>query len=154
VATATFRLCASATAWCIQEISIMFPINTLRALAAALPLAAVAAPAMADIKDYEFRLVQNELKQGNGVIVTVQLVDRRSGKPVPDAVIFAQRIDMAPDGMEMMASPIEAMPSTEPGIYRFKTNLTMAGGWRLSLGAKVQGETGTLENRLILKAVP
>lgn len=128
--------------------------DTLRALAMALPLAAVSLPALADIKDYEFRLVQSELKQGNGVTVTVQLVDKRSGKPVPDAVIFAQRIDMAPDGMETMASPIEAMPSTEPGTYRFKTNLTMAGGWRLSLGAKVQGETGTLENRLILKALP
>jgi hypothetical protein len=128
--------------------------DTLRALAVALPLAAVSLPALADIKDYEFRLVQSELKQGNGVTVAVQLVDKRSGKPVPDAVIFAQRIDMAPDGMETMASPIEAMPSTEPGTYRFKTNLTMAGGWRLSLGAKVQGETGTLENRLILKALP
>lgn len=128
-------------------------INTLRALAAALALA-VAAPALADIKDYEFRLMQGELKQGNGVVVDVQLIDKRSGKPVPDAVIFATRIDMAPDGMETMASPIEVMPSTEPGTYRFKTNLTMAGGWRLSLGAKVQGETGTLENKLILKATP
>lgn len=129
-------------------------INTLRVLAAALPLATVSLPALADIKDYEFRLVQSELKQGNGVIVAVQLVDKRSGKPVPDAVIFAQRIDMAPDGMENMALPIEAIPSTEPGTYRFKTNLVMAGGWRLSLGAKVQGETGTLENKLILKALP
>jgi hypothetical protein len=129
-------------------------INTLRALVAALPLTAIAVPALADIKNYEFRVVQSELKQGNGVIVAVQLIDKRSGKPVPDAVIFAQRIDMAPDGMKMMASPIEAMPSTEPGTYRFKTNLTMAGGWRLSLGAKVQGEAGTLENKLILKAVP
>lgn len=114
---------------------------TLRALVAALPLAAIALPALADINDYEFRLVQSEIKQGNGVVVAVQLVDKRSGKPIPDAVIFAKRIDMAPDGMEMMASPIEAMPSTEPGTYRFKTNLTMEGGWRLSLGAKVQGET-------------
>jgi hypothetical protein len=54
----------------------------------------------------------------------------------------------------MMASPIEALPATEPGTYRFKADLIMAGGWRLSLGAKVQGETGTLENKLILKAVP
>ncbi len=128
--------------------------RTLRALVAALPLAAVALPALADIKDYEFRLVQNELKQGNGIIVTVQLVDKRSGKLVPDAVIFAQRIDMAPDGMENMALPIEAIPSTESGTYRFKTNLVMAGGWRLSLGAKVQGETGTLENKLIFKVLP
>lgn len=128
--------------------------RTLRALVAALPLAAVTLPALADIKNYEFRLVQNELKQGNGVIVAVQLIDKRSGKLLPDAVIFARRIDMAPDGMATMTSPIEAMPSTEPGTYRFRTNLTMAGGWRLSLGAKIQGETGTLENKLILKAMP
>jgi hypothetical protein len=30
----------------------------------------------------------------------------------------------------------------------------MAGGWRLSLGAKIQGETGTLKNELVLKALP
>jgi hypothetical protein len=135
----------------------MTSVNTMRALAAALSLAtlALSAPsAWADIKDYEFRLTQTELKQGNGVIVAVQLIDKRSGKPVPDAVIVAKRIDMAPDGMEMMAAPIEAVASTEPGTYRFKANLSMAGGWRLSLGAKIQGETGTLENKLILKAVP
>jgi len=132
----------------------MTPMNMLRGLLAALPLAAVSLPALADIKDYEFRLVQSELKQGNGATVAVQLIDKRSGKPVPDAVIFATRIDMAPDGMEAMTMPIEPMPSTEPGTYRFKTNLSMAGGWRLSLGAKVQGETGTLENKLILKAMP
>lgn len=128
--------------------------HSLRALVAALVLAVVALPALADVKDYEFRLAESELKQGNGIIVTVQLVDKRSGKPVPNAAIFATRIDMAPDGMETMASPIEAMPSTEPGTYRFRTDLTMAGGWRLSLGAKVQGEIGTLENKLILKAAP
>ena len=132
----------------------MTSINTLRALAAALPLGLATLPALADIKDYAFQLAQSELKQGNGVVVTVRLIDKRSGKPVPDAVIFTRRIDMEPDGMEMMAAPIEALPSTEPGTYRFKTNLSMAGGWRLSLAAKIQGETGTLENKLILKAVP
>ena len=123
------------------------------ALVAALSVAALSS-ARADITDYEFRLVQTDIKQGNGAIVAVRLVDKRSGKAVPDAVIFATRIDMAPDGMETMAAPIEALPSTEPGVYRFKTNLMMAGGWRLSLGAKIQGETGTLENKLVLKAVP
>ncbi|MFG1245042.1 FixH family protein [Xanthobacter versatilis] len=123
------------------------------ALAAALSVAALSS-ARADITDYEFRLVQTDIKQGNGAIVAVRLVDKRSGKAVPDAVIFATRIDMAPDGMETMAAPIEALPSTEPGVYRFKANLMMAGGWRLSLGAKIQGETGTIENKLVLKAVP
>jgi hypothetical protein len=30
----------------------------------------------------------------------------------------------------------------------------MAGSWQLSLGAKMQGETGTIENKLVLKAIP
>ena len=132
----------------------MFSIKSLRALAAALPLVLSTFPAFADIKDYEFQLTQKELKQGNGVIVTVRLIDRRTGKPVPDAVIFASRIDMEPDGMATMASKLEPVPATEPGSYSFRTNLTMEGGWRLSLGAKVQGEDGTLESRLVLKATP
>lgn len=113
---------------------------------------ALTGPARADIKDYEFQLVSRELRQGEAV-VAVRLVDRRSGRAVPDAVIFAKRIDMAPDGMETMTSTIDQLPSTEPGIYRFKAMLTMAGGWRLSLGVKVQGESGTVENRLVFKAV-
>ena len=125
-------------------------------VAAALELlsGAVLSPALADVRDYEFQLVQNEAKKGDGAIVAVRLVNKRSGKPVPDAVISAKRVDMAPDGMEMMAAPIELLPSTEPGVYRFKANLMMPGSWRLSLGAKVQGETGTLENKLDFKAAP
>jgi len=110
--------------------------------------------ARADAKDYEFQLVQKEMKRGDDAIVAVRLVDKRTGKPVPDAVIFAKRIDMAPDNMPTMTAPLEQLPSTEPGVYRFKTNLPMEGGWQLSLGAKVQGETGTVENKLVLKATP
>jgi hypothetical protein len=130
----------------------MKPFVSARALGAALFGLALIGPVRADVKDYEFQLVQNEVKQGDAVI-GVRLIDKRSGKPVPDAVIFAKRIDMAPDSMDEMTSKIEQLPSTEPGIYRFKAKLTMAGGWRLSLGAKVQGETGTVENKLVLKAV-
>lgn len=123
------------------------------AVLVALSWTATPSPVLADVKNYEFRLVQGEVKKGDAV-VAVRLVDKRSGKPVPDAVISAKRIDMAPDGMETMASPIEQMPSTEPGVYRFKTNLSMEGRWRLSLAAKIQGETGTLENKLVLKVQP
>ena len=124
------------------------------AAAVLIGLAAFSSNAWAGIQDYEFQLVQPEIKQGSEAVIAVRLVDKRSGEAVPDAVIFAQRLDMAPDGMEMMAAPIEPLPSTEPGIYRFKANLPMPGGWRLSLGAKVQGETGSLENKLEFKAIP
>lgn len=122
------------------------------AMSAALIMAA-AGPAFADSKDYEFQLVDKDVKQGDATIA-VKLVHKPSGKPVPDAVIFAKRIDMGPDQMEAMTAPLEPLPSTEPGIYRFKTELTMAGRWALSLGAKVQGETGTVESKLIVTATP
>jgi len=110
-------------------------------------------PTFAAATDYEFQLVETQIKQGDAV-VAVRLVDKRSGKAVPDAVIFTTRMDMAPDGMEMMATTVEPTASDEPGVYRFKTNLTMAGGWQFSVAAKVQGEPETVEGKLVLKAIP
>jgi hypothetical protein len=126
-----------------------------RALAAALiTLCVTGAPTRvyADIKDYEFQLVEPTVQAGPEKVVTVRLVNKKSGKPVPDAVIFASRLDMAPDGMQEMVTKVTSMPVTEPGTYRFKANFSMAGRWQLSLGAKVQGETGTVENKLVLTA--
>lgn len=126
-----------------------------RALAAALlGLAIMGAPklALADIKDYEFQLVEPSVQAGADRIVTVRLVNKTTGKAVPDAVIFASRLDMAPDGMQEMATKVTAMPGTEPGTYRFKATFGMAGRWQLALGAKVQGETGTVESKLVVVA--
>ncbi len=109
--------------------------------------------ARADIKDYEFQLVDKTVKKGDAII-SVRLVHKPDGKPVANAVIFAKRLDMAPDGMETMKTTIEPMPSTEPEIYKFKAEVTMEGGWQLSLAAKVQGEIGTVENKLVIKATP
>jgi hypothetical protein len=123
------------------------------ALVAAMLSLVLIAPALADVKDYEFQLVKPELKKGEAE-VAVRLVNKRTNQPVPNAVIFAKRIDMAPEGMTTMASPLTDLPSTEPGVYRFKTNLSMEGRWQLSLGARVQGETGPVESKLVVKALP
>jgi hypothetical protein len=108
--------------------------------------------ARADIKDYEFQLVDQAIKAGPDKIIAVRLINKTTGKPVPDAVIFATRLDMAPDGMQEMATKIAPVPGGEPGTYKFKANFSMAGRWQLSLGAKVQGETGTVENKLVITA--
>jgi hypothetical protein len=127
--------------------------SALRAAAVGVALLmTMAGSALADSKDYEFQLLDKEVKQG-ATVISVKLVHKPSGRVIPDAVIFAKRIDMGPEGMEAMTSPVEAVSSTEPGVYRFKTDLTMEGQWALSLGAKVQGETGTVENKLIVKAI-
>jgi hypothetical protein len=95
--------------------------------------------------------VSQEVKKGNAVIA-VKLVHKPSGRAIPDAVIFAKRIDMGPDNMASMAAPLEPVAGGEPGIYQFKTTLEMAGRWALTLGAKVQGETGTVQSKLIVNA--
>ena len=126
-----------------------------RALQAAfigIAMAGSATIARADIKDYEFQLVDQAIKAGPDKTITVRLVNKTTGKPVPGAVIFATRLDMAPDGMQEMATKIAPMPGGEPGTYKFKATFGMAGRWQLSLGAKVQGETGTVENKLVITA--
>lgn len=114
--------------------------------------ASAPAGAPAELGNYAFEIVKPEVRQDDGVVV-VRLVSKADGRPVSDAIIFASRLDMAPEGMATMTSPLDPVPATAPGQYAFKADLSMEGNWRLSLAAKVQGEIGTVQNRLIFKAV-
>ena len=130
--------------------------NIPRALQAALigmALAGSAGIARAEVKDYEFKLVEPTVTVGKDKIITVQLVNKKTGKPVPDAIIFATRLDMAPEGMPEMATKIAVdTAAADPGSYRLKATFGMEGKWQLSLGAKVQGEAGTVESKLVISA--
>lgn len=120
-----------------------------------LPVSGAAAASFgppSELKGYTFEVVKPEIKQDDGVVV-VRLVSKADGRPISDAIIFARRLDMAPEGMATMTSPLDPVPATAPGLYAFKADLAMEGSWRLSLAAKVQGEIGTVQNRLIFKAV-
>jgi len=111
------------------------------------------APALAGANDYVFEPVKAELKKGDDVVVSVRLKHKASGKPVADAVIVQTRIDMGPDGMGEMASPLTPVPSGEPGVYAFKTDLSMMGRWLLSIAAKVQGEPETVVGKITFRAI-
>src|SRR5712672_2898472 len=126
--------------------------RALQAAVVGIAMSGSVTAARADIKDYEFQLADQAVKAGPNRIITVRLINKTTRKPVPDAVIFATRLDMAPDGMQEMATKVTPMPGDEPGTYRFKATLSMAGRWQLSLGAKVQGESGTVENKIVLTA--
>jgi len=78
-------------------------------------LLAAGTVARADIRDYEFQLVDQAIKAGPDKIITVRLINKTTGKPVPDAVIFATRLDMAPDGMQEMATKVTQLPGAELG---------------------------------------
>ena len=112
----------------------------------------LAGAAYAGANDYAFEPVKAEIKKGDEVTVAVRLIHKATKKPVTDAVIVQTRIDMAPDGMAEMASPISPLPSPEPGVYAFKTDLAMEGRWLLSIAAKVQGEPETVVGKITFRA--
>lgn len=110
-------------------------------------------PAWAGAKDYAFEPVRVEVKNGASSELLVRLVHKPSGKPIDGAMIVKTRVDMAPDGMETMeAKHTAAEPAGQPGVYRIKADLTMAGGWALKLMAKVNGEPETIEGTVVFKA--
>ncbi|PPQ18743.1 YtkA-like [Bradyrhizobium shewense] len=123
---------------------------TTAALAATLSLAASAA--MAGAGDYAFEPVTAQMKKGDDVTLSVRLTNKQTGNPVADAVIFKTRVDMAPDGMAEMESAVAPLPSKEPGVYAFRTDLPMAGRYQVTLSAKVQGEVETVTGKVIVTA--
>jgi len=126
-----------------------------RSLTVSLALAATLAltpPAYAGADDYAFEPITQNIKAGDDVTVAVRLVHKPSSKPVPDAVIFRTRMDMAPDGMAEMESPLDPQPVAEPGVYAFRTDLGMEGRYLLSIAAKVQGEPETVIGKITFTA--
>ena len=127
--------------------------NSARSAILAAAIAVVpAAGAIAAVEDYELRLVTDQLRPGDGAMIGVRLVHRPTGRAVPDAAVEATRLDMSPDGMATMTMPLTPVPGGVAGVYRFRANLVMVGGYALTLTAKVQGEEGTLQQRLVLRA--
>jgi hypothetical protein len=133
-----------------EELEIM---NTKCLLAFAVAISLTSTAALAGAIDYAFEPVAAELKKGDDVIVAVRLLHKPTGKPVTDAVIVRTRVDMGPDGMADMVSPVAPLPGSEPGVYAFKTDLPMAGRYLLSVAAKVQGEPETVVGKVIFKAI-
>jgi hypothetical protein len=102
--------------------------------------------------DYRFELVQAQPAGAGKTTVTVRLVHVPDNKPVAGAVLFESKTDMGPGGMAEMTGKVSPLPSDQPGIYRFQIETGMAGKWALNLGAKVQGEAGTVRGLVAYEA--
>src|SRR5206468_9557810 len=115
---------------------------------ATFPLA-MSAPALAAGQDYRFELVQAQPAGSGKTTVTVRLIHLPDNKPVAGAVLFETKTDMGPSGMAEMAGKVSPLSSDKPGLYRFQIETGMAGKWQLALGAKVQGEAGTVRGAVV-----
>jgi hypothetical protein len=107
------------------------------------PLAALAAA-----QDYRFEVAGPPVKSGKATVVKIRLLHIPEGEPVPGAVIFQTRFDMGPDGMASMTAPAKLVRSSDANLYQVELEPQMGGNWALSLAAKVQGETETVNGSL------
>lgn len=122
------------------------------AAAIGLAIAAPATAALAAASDYAFEPIAAEVPEGAGNELAVRLIHKPTGKPVEGAIIFRTRLDMSPEDMPTMTGKHEPAASTEPGVYRFRADLAMAGSWAFKLMAKVQGEKETVQGTVVFKA--
>ena len=112
----------------------------------------VVACGLAAPNNYRFELVQAQPTGPGKTAVTVRLVHLPDSRPVAGAVLFESKTDMAPGGMAEMTGRVSSLPSDQPGIYRFQIESGMAGKWQLALGAKVQGEAGSVRGSVVYEA--
>lgn len=126
--------------------------NLLRPALLGSALLAGLSHAFAGSADYVLEPVTVAVKNGAGSELAVRLIHKPSGKPVTGAVLFRTRLDMSPDSMGEMTAKHVAMPASEPGIYRFKADLTMAGGWALKVMARVPGESETVQGTVVFQS--
>jgi membrane fusion protein, copper/silver efflux system len=130
----------------------MFNLPHLRGGLLAFAALIVFALAPASAADPGWQPVKAEVSTGKKVRFEVKLVGVDPPPAPADIKVSATRIDMGPDGMETMASPVKALPSTTPGVLAFETDLSMAGRWAFTITASVKGQAKPVTGKIVFTA--
>ena len=128
-----------------------FAIAMLAVVVAAIGVWSIAG---AQSQAYKFEAVSEKIPVGESVRIEVRLLDP-SGASVPAANIdiVSTRLDMGPDGMAMMDTPLTPAPSDAPGVIAFETKIAMAGRWALTIEVEVDGVPEPVKGIVIYTAV-
>ncbi len=122
------------------------------AVSSVVSVAGVTTPVQASPNDYAFEPVSVQVRTGWDSEFAVRTVHRPTRKLVAGAMLVHTRRDMSPSGIETMTANHAALPSSEPGVYRFRADLTMAGGWILRQMTNVPGESETVQGTVVFRA--
>ena len=96
--------------------------------------------------------VNSAVTTGKSVRLEVRLKGLSATSPADGVRITATRLDMAPDGMATMMTPVRVLPPPAPGVVAVEADLSMAGRWALSLTADVAGETSPVRGIVVFRA--
>lgn len=127
---------------------------TAALFAVLITLAGLWGTAHAQSDEYKFQFVSEEIRVGKGIRIEVALTGS-DGQPVPveRVEITSTRLDMGPDGMAMMDTPLTPVSSDKPGVFAFETDIVMAGRWALTIEATIEGQSEPVKGEVIYTAV-
>jgi Cu(I)/Ag(I) efflux system membrane fusion protein len=100
---------------------------------------------------YRWEAVDAEVTEGPGQTISVRLVGP-DGKPVANPKIDKLRLDMAPDDMAAMDTPLEPLPAQADGTLAYKADLTMAGRWALHIESSLPGVNAPIKGEVVFTA--
>lgn len=115
-------------------------------------LATAPAPVRAAAADYRFEVVGQPIQAGTQATVTVRLVHVPTNRPVTNAAIFQQRLEMSMQGMAPMTGIVAPAQPDGQGNYRFSVQTSMDGEWTLTFAARVQGESEVVRANLRVRS--
>lgn len=96
--------------------------------------------------------VRAQVPAGVGVRLDVRLIGV-DGKPLINNVTIIQtRLDMGPDNMQAMTSPVRQVPSSQPGVTSFQADLSR-GRWALTISANIAGQNQPVTGQVVFTAV-
>lgn len=126
-------------------------------VAAASPAFAAGAPDKSTAQSYRFELVGPPQPAGaKQHAVSVRIIRSLDNKPVVGAAVTSIRLDMGPENMAAMATPVRKIPDSAPGIYSFSFDDSAVwfepAKWALTITAKVQGETKPVTGNVVFQA--
>lgn len=117
-------------------------------------LSAISLAACTPRTTYRLEVTRPEILVGAGSRIEVRVLDA-TGKPVPAQSITVRsvRLDMGPDGMAAMDTPLSQITGSTPDVLGLEGEITMAGRWALTISVSIAGVKEPIAEKIILTAV-
>lgn len=109
-------------------------------------------PALLAGEAYRWEAVTAEVAAVPGQQFAIRLIGP-DGAAVTGAEIVDARLDMGPEGMAAMDTPLTPNSAGEPDTFNYRADFTMAGRWALHVKARIPGHSEPVTGDVILTAV-
>ena len=101
---------------------------------------------------YRWQAITAEVAAAPAQQFSIRLIGPQ-GAVVEGVEIVDARLDMSPEGMAAMGTPLTPEGFGEAGVFNYRADFTMAGRWALHLTTKIPGQSDPIDGEVIVTAV-